>query len=435
MKDTETLHAEETTDIASASAIEVGTKQLAKLEEKLIVPLIPETLNINGVEINTDRLAEQISQVKLMKIVDVTDEIGFENATAKLKEISKLRTSSESWRKEITKPVLAFQKELKSKVDKIGTLCADGEDYLKSIIEPIENFKESEKERINKEKEIKAEERAKQLIEIGFIYNGAGTYDFSLNGADFVLAQQLKDWNDEQFQCEYDRVKVEWDAEQERVAKVAKDKADAEAKLKTEVNLFADRIKNFRLKELKFEGYVLNQSGVYTNANNLITEADIANLTDEEWEAKLAHVEEVKPVKVETVAETVDEAIQTLEDELDTLFSGDSSFAEFHTIPDVVEEVIESEHKAVDKTPLDLGAFDEKNRVQVTYMAQLDEEVFTTELTFTKETPYIETALGTMKLRLFHTETKSASLDGVGEDKIGVEGVIKGDLMFALISE
>lgn len=417
MKDTETLHAEETTDTASANAIEVGTKQLAKLEDKLIVPIIPETLNINGVELNNDKLASDMdSNVMTMKIVDVTDDIGYDNAVAKLKEIAKLRTTTESWRKEVMKPVLAFQKGLKGTIDRTAEICLKGEVYLKSIIEPIENFKEAEKERINKEKEIKAEERAKQLIEIGFIYNGAGTYDFSLNGADFVLAQQLKDWNDEQFQGEYDRVKVEWDAEQERIAKVAKDKADAEAKLKTEVNLFADRIKNFRLKELKFEGYVSIPSG-FTNDVTTITHEDIANLTDDEWDAKLAYVEEVKQIEVETVIENVEVAT---EPEIDL-------FAEFKVPTDVEEKIADFAGQVFEATkPMEIPSEAESVLYTTTYSANL---------VFTKETPYIETALGTMKLRLFHTETKSASLDGVGEDKIGVEGVIKGDLLFALISE
>lgn len=303
---------EETNEAAAPGAIEINdsgesteaSKAIVKLEDKVSIPVIPKTLNINGVEVNNDKLRVTIdTEVKTMKINGLGDKEGFDKAEAKLKELSKLRTGSERWRSGVVmKPILAFQKSLKAQVDKTGELCTEGETYLESIIKPIKDAIDIAREEEEKRKDELAKTRRESLVkDFGGVFDGDGTINFPHDTSLFILSTSLRTLSDEDYESEITNIKNAWAIEAARLQAIEDEKSAEANKVKALGQSLNAKRTALRIKELtKFEGYELSAPGIYMRAEHeIVTQEDIEGMEDDAWEAMIeGKTEEVNEEEV-----------------------------------------------------------------------------------------------------------------------------------------
>lgn len=398
----------------------IETTELATIS--VSVPVIPDVLNINGVEFSEEKLRNEVDEIRKLTLKDDFDEEGYLKIKETKSRLTKTRTGAQKWRTQTSKPLTDFNSRLKKKVDDGCAIISEGEEYLESIIVPYENYRETERLRIENEKEAKAVERGLLIKAIGFENNGAGTWDFTLDGADFILHSTLKDWNDEQFNMEYERFKAIWDAEQERLKAEEEARLGAEAKLQSQVaDLNAERTE-MRKELLEMRGYVLTD-GFYNNGTHQsISEGDVVNTpTKAEWDALFVLI----PKEMETVEEQQIIAPEPL-NEVEMPDVSDMSFE----VPEIVEDVPTVAHVEPiaeighEETVLDTPTAPEFTK---------DETTYDCHLVFTKDNPYIEVPIGMMKIRLYHSELEGVSLEGVEKDNIALTGEIKGELKFTVM--
>lgn len=424
----EVHQAEETNDAPSENAIEVGDKAVAvvleKLEDKVIVPVIPDTLNINGVELNIAKLTEEVEQVKLMKIDGIIDEKGYDAAVAKLKSISKLRTSSETWRQGIMKPVLKFQKDLKKKVDDAGALCSTAETYLKSIIDPIDRFKELEREKAELAKTALAEERAGLLVASGMVYNGAGTYNNPLDPAIFVVADELRDFTEEQWNETYNPIKSLFDQEETRKSNEAQQKEQQTNQLASQVADLNEERTEMRREILEARGYKLDAGmpiKYHSNDTGItIYEEQVLNATKDEWKellnpAPVAPVAPVaEPVKVTDFGVHTPAASPIIDM---AVTEPATSIANDFEVEDAITD-IEFADAPVEEDTVTAVDFD-----------------YSIKLYFTEEKPFIDFNISAnYKIRLFNEHLQELALNGVLESQLASSELIEdGSLCYALI--
>lgn len=400
----EQLHeVEETTETAAQGAIDVSeNKGVVKFEENVNLPVIPETLMINGVELNLNLLTDRIAEIKKMKIDGITDEAGYNEAVKVKKEISKLRTSSEAWRKKVMSPVLKFGKDLKGKIDSAGTLCEDGEKHLDSIIKPIEDFIELERQKAELEKDRIAEERAEYIVSIGGVLKN-GTYNFEHDGGIFILAADLRSLREEDYQKELADINNAWQVEQDRLQAI-KDAEEAEQnKLKSQLeDLNAERTE-FRKEQLEMKGYALDDEGKdwFKGGASEITEEQIITLDASAWKLLLN-----PPIVVETpVVETIS-SFTNIADDFAEVEEPKATIVGTKTLGEQLAEL-----------PMTSNSFAESLGIEE---KPADETVFTRTIVFTKDKPWIEakSADGEATLRLCPTEMVDRATEGLGEHEL-----------------
>lgn len=401
------------------------TESVEEVSSELVISvpkLVPDEITINGVKSSDAILDKLKEEVKAMEIKGLTDDEGFNAAVKKLDEVKKAAREEERWRKSFFDPFLKFKKALDTRITKTNVAKYDEmQEHLEKIIKPIQDFKELEKERLLKEQEAKAEERAKLLISVGLVFNGAGTYDFSLDQSEFILHSTLKDWNDEQFNMEYERFKAIWDTEQERLKAEEEARLGAEAKLQSQVaDLNAERTE-MRRELLEMRGYVLTD-GFYNNGTHqsISEDAVINTPTKAEWDALFVLI----PKEMETVEEQQTIAPEPL-NEVEMPDVNDMSFE----VPEIVEDVPLINHTPIpeishEENPLHISGVPEFTK---------DETTYDCHLVFTNDEPYIEVPIGMMKIRLYHSELEGVSLEGVEKDNIALTGEIKGELKFTVM--
>jgi len=423
----EALHTEveETTEAAAEGAIDVSEPQtgaaVVKFEEKINVPVIPATLNINGVELNITKLKKEVDTVKKMKINGLGDEKGYNEATAKLKELRKLRTGSEAWRKKVMAPVLKFQKDLKKQIDDAGDLCEEAEKYLEAEIKPIDDAILIARQKAEEAKDELAKTRTAELIAVGGVHDGVGTINFPLDPGLFVLSEDLRTLVDEAYLVTYYEAKRLFDDEQTRLQGIEDEKQQEQLKLKSQVeDLNAERTE-FRKEQLEMKGYSFVEERGFYNETIVITEEQIRTLDAAAWKALLnPPVVEVPEVKEET------------EDEKDKAkgigkynpFAGVS--IGFDVEPEIAAEVplFDASEFTDEEEPFQSFAEPEAP-VEV-------EKVITRTLVFSESKPFVEFIVGNgFKMRIHPLEYDHLCRT---EDGIGVgDGSVNEQLRFQLI--
>lgn len=415
----EEFEVEETRESASKDAIEIGEKkaEVAKLEDKVIIPLIPDTLNIDGVELNVDRLKSEIAEVKAMKIDGITDVAGYDAAVEKLRKISKLRTGSNSWREKLMKPVLKFQRELKKKIDDAGELCAEGEKHLKAIIEPIDNYKQEEIRKAEEAKDALAVERAKLLMDAGVPFDGKGTYNSSLDAAVFFLHDDLRTYSAEDWDALYTPVKATWDAEQTRLNNLKIEEEQVKNKLQSEVEQMGDEIIEMRKEILDAKGYEFHpDKDIWFRGDEEVPHERVLNATIAEWKTIFAP----KQVAVETKAEAVKqhhepsqgfvgvdvaEPQSAIQPSTSFDIAGDFAVEEETTVTaeETKSEAVEETHGGPDAMTKELKAIHA-------------EEIknFNITIPFSDNQPFLDFKIsGNIRIRLFHNEFRDLAFEGL----------------------
>ena len=289
----EAFEVEETNEPAAQGAIDISDniKEVALLD-KATLPAIPDTLTINGVDFNVEQIRKSVAEIEKMKIDGLGDKAGYDAAVEKLKATSKLRTTSEAWRKNVMKPVLKFGKDLKYKIDEGGELCEKAEAHLKKIIKPIDDAVEIARQEKEAEKDRIAEERQKIIISYGGVFNGAGTYDFPHEPAIFILANKLRELSDEDFEKEVVDIKAAWQEEVNRLQKIDEEENAEKNRILELSKTLNQKRTALRLKELRLEGYI-NQDGLFSKEgeDGTVTMEMVELWEDNDWDTIFAEEE------------------------------------------------------------------------------------------------------------------------------------------------
>lgn len=428
---------EETTDPAAPGALEVtGTSEatetgIAVLPDP-VLPAIPESLNINGVELNITKLTAEIAEIKLMTIDGLGDEKGYLAAKEKLAATTKLRTSSDKWRQKVMAPLLKFGKDLKKPIDEAEKLCKEGEEYLKKIIKPIDDAVEIARQEAEKAKDDLAAERATLLIAIGGVFDGKGTYNFEHNAGAFFLSTDLREMTPEKWDEDYKEVKDSWDLEQQRLQDI-EDAKNAETNLlKGQVEDLNKERTAFRIKELvKFEGFTESEDKErYTRGELVISKEQVLTTPMEEWDALLNPVVEEVPEVVAPVAE----APAPVKKSGGTTYGGaikqgyvaSSIASDFATEPEPASAPIAE----AELTLTDLGG------QLVSEAPAVVESTFIRSFVFSETKPFIDFAVGQFTMRIYPIEKEIQANTFLGElEQIALNGTINEQLNFLLIKK
>ena len=425
----EVLHTEveETTESAAEGAIDVSTEPKSKgvtiFTEKIIMPVIPDTLVINGISVNNDDLEKTLNkEILTMTIKDLNEKEGLKAAELKLSELSKLRTGSETWRTKTVMPsVNTFGKELKAKIDKTGEICSKGETYLKGIIAPIKKAAELALEREETAKDELAKTRTAELIAVGGVHDGVGTINFPLDPGLFVLSEDLRTWVEDTYLEKYYEAKRLFDDEQTRLQAIEDEKSQEALNLKSQVeDLNAERTE-FRKEQLEMKGFDFNDERGFYNDKMLITEEQIRTLDAASWKALLnPPVVEVAEVKEELPEVKPAPSSSHAMNQNYNPFAGVSSGFD-------VEET---------ETPEELPVFDaaffteEETTSEVEETPAPVEKVITRTLVFSESKPFVEFVVGNgFNMLIFPKEYEQMIPT---EDMVG-SGSINEQLKFQLI--
>lgn len=277
---------EDTMESAAPGAIEVTEETGISVFESEVkkLPVVPKTLIIGGIEVNNDTLKETIEKdVLTMKIDGLGDKKGYDAAVVKLKELSKLRTGTKNFYAEVTKPVNVFRKNFKSQTDETQDLCTKGETYLEGIIEPIKNAVEIARQEAEKAKDELAVTRAEEMIALGGVYDGQGTYNFSYDGALFITSENLRELVDEAYLLKKDEIQTSFDLEQKRLQAIEDAKAQETTKLKSQVEDLNEERTEFRKEQLEMKKFKWDGVGFYVKGEEVISEDQILNLDKDQW--------------------------------------------------------------------------------------------------------------------------------------------------------
>lgn len=388
------------TPIEIEEAVIVEDIQETVLESQL--PAIPEKFFVEGKEYSlavVDELDERAKKLIKKATPDTYENKKIWDEIFDLKqEAVKLRTIPENKRKEYSKPVNDFLKELKSKTDKIGDAAKAVQDSLDALLTKKENWEEEKR----KEEEAKIEKRTNQRI--SDLYGIGGKFNpdnnsYILNESAVIAKIQIQEFDDEEWSELFAEYKADYEAEQKRIAD-EKEQAEKEAaELKTKADALADKQLKMRRKELDLMGAEFIGGAWVINAVVFAPE-DLVDLTFEEWEEKieLASIP-VEEEEIASAAETADEA------EADSL--PPEGYTSSVSAPiDPLEAIVQ-----------------EKVNEHVEHQNKVDGKVSIT-FEFSPEQPYIEhNFAGTSLIRLFPAEYEAEATDIKKEWVLGTGGI------------
>lgn len=412
----ETVLAEETNDVASSDAINIDQKEtgIARLEDKVQLPVIPATLNINGIELNIPALKEQVEVAKKMVIDGLGDKKGYDDAKATLKAMANLRTSSEKWRKQVMAPVLKFGKDLKKPIDEAAELCESAETYLKDIIKPIEDAVLIAQQQAEEAKDLLAVERAAELVKLGGVFDGQGTYNFPYDPDLFVLQESLRELAPEAYIVKLDEIQASYDIEQKRLQAIEDAKVQETTGLKTKLeDLNAERTES-REEILQLKGFTFDSNGFYTKGDIVISAEQLLYYDKDQWKELL------NPTVTQI---TPDEAAPG-----PIYHSGSGSVQGF--APESTSTHVEQAPSVGDSIVSDFAGFAAATPVEEQPVVEA-EKVMTRTLVFSEAKPFVEFAVGTYTMAVFPNEY--ASMITFTEDQVAVQGQFNDQLQFKLI--
>lgn len=422
----ETVHAEETNDVAAAGAIDVSEKStetgVVAFTEKIIMPVIPDTLVINGVKINETELRKKVSEAKKMVIKDLNDIEGLKKAEETLKEFSKTRTGSETWRTKTVMPsVNKFGKDLKKRIDTFAEICQDGEDYLTKIITPIKKAAELALQKQEEAKDLLAVERAAELVKLGGVFDGQGTYNFPYDADLFVLQESLRELAPEAYVVKLDEIQASFEIEQKRLQAIEDAKVNEANALKGKVeDLNAERTE-MRVENLELKGFKENAMGLFVNGDVILSYNDIITLDKDQWKELL------NPAPVVDNGPGIP---------MDVSPSGGIRYAPSNSPQGFAQEST-SPHVEPDQAPSvgdsivsDFADFAAATPVEEQPVVEA-EKVMTRTLVFSEAKPFVEFAVGDYTMVVFPNEYEA--MITFTEEQIAVKGQFNEQLQFKLI--
>lgn len=221
------------------------------------------TQEIQKFDVTEATIAELQIQYMPLVINGIEDKDGYKRVREARLSVKACRIAVDKRRKELTADAVKLQRDINSEANHIFSLLEPIEAHLLTQ----ETEYDKEKERIKQEKErleqIKLSERAKKLLDIGFVFNGYNySADYTYPGLKFldfdipvfsISVQQLKDASDEKFDNEYEHCNSKNEAKQNYLAKETLRQEELQAKIDEEKKAEFERLEAARQERLAKE--------------------------------------------------------------------------------------------------------------------------------------------------------------------------------------
>lgn len=265
----------------SSKAVAVIAEEV--VQKGIVLPEIPENLNIGGIEFSKETIQKEVDEAKKLVIGKITKDDTVESLQEKKKiyeelkdkknRFVKTRTAPENFRKEVVKPINDFAKKLKVITDGYGEVAKSGEEHCLSQMKVYEDW-EAEQQRLEQEAiDKRVKERSQQLTDIKGVINfesGHWTFPYAAH----IIIEK------DQIEREYG-----WDELFNEVNESYQSHLKAEEAERAKTQGMAEALYNARVMLLDMMGgYEKTETG-YSKNGHTLTNDEITNTPDAEWKA------------------------------------------------------------------------------------------------------------------------------------------------------
>lgn len=383
---------------------ETGVAVFEESVKKVLLPEIPKVMNIGGVEFSEESIKAAVDAVKEIKVEIIKDDDTVEVANAKQKvyddlkakknQFVKTRTSPDNFRKEVTKPLTDWSRDLKKQTDAYGDLAKAGELHCTEQIEIWDNY-EAEQQRLKEEAEqaiVKA--RTIELHKVNGVLNPESLHwTFPYNPAKIVENIFLVEADDSEWNGLMKELEDSLSAHQ------AKEKAEAAEAEANKTLIVTTRVQMLQMMQYEESGEN------YTKNGHVLTPHAIATTSADDWMALIMshNTPAVAPSNPFAVP-----PISAPAAPVETASPVTNPFAAFET-PVVAEEPEE----------------DKPFHMVAPVVEEVDERTLTVW-----DKPYVEKMLGNTQIRIFHVDNQAEAVKGIGE--IRFDGSFDNGIMFLI---
>lgn len=371
------------------------------------LPAIPKVMTIGGVEFSEAAIKKEVDAVKKIKleIILPTDTVEvaeakrkvYEELDEKRKKFVKTRTQPEAFRKEASKPITDWAKDLKAQTDAYGDLAKEGELHCAEQIEIWDNY-EAEQARIEAERVQKiVDARTADLQSVAGILNRDSLHwTFEHMPSKLVENTFLEEADDS-----------EWNGLMAELEASVKAKKEKEAAERAEFEAAKGAVFNARIQMLQLVGgYENPEQGVYTKNGHTLTDDQIRSTSDADWMPLVLSHNTPKEVTnpfaapAQTQQEAPAQAVST------------NPFEQF-------VQAIEEDPGTV---------YVENKAVKIGETIPVRQESFLPHTIW--DMPYVEKVLGKTTLRIFPIEHQAEGAKNIGD--IAYDGKWDNGLMFII---
>jgi hypothetical protein len=173
-----------------------------------------------------------------MEIAGVNDIEGYNAVDIARKDVKKYRTTVEGIRKQEVADALKFQKSVNTEAKRITEMLTPIEEHLIAEQRKIQKQKEeieAEKKRLHA---LKIQDRIKGLIGFGMVFTGVSYIYLDIE----VLPFEIDTWTDDEFEAKLLGIKATYEAEQERIAEVERQRKEEELAHQKELQEEVERL-------------------------------------------------------------------------------------------------------------------------------------------------------------------------------------------------
>lgn len=271
--------------MAKKTTTEVATTAQSEFElrsKEIGLPTIPSTMVIGGVTFSEELIKKELDEVKKIKVeaplpTDTREMIEekkkvYDLIVKKKGEFVKTRTQPEKFRTEISKPLNAWIKELKSRTDSFGALAKEGEQYCLDQAKIYEDW-EAEQERIKADAEAELVKRRTLDLQsvLGIVNPQSLHWTFKHNPMlvehSEIVSMDDSEWNG-----------VMKELEDSYKAAEAQAEADRQALIAAQNGVITARTQMLQLMQYAFDG-----SALYSKNGHTVNAADISKYSDADW--------------------------------------------------------------------------------------------------------------------------------------------------------
>lgn len=391
---------EETNDVTSLA---VTDKWIGQLPEKIEGPFFIAQKDGSQNEhslAEVKRLDEEAAQLLEKATPETYGSVAIWNEVSALKiKARDQRTKLDKERLRLKKPWDDFFGRLKSATDKIGDEAKKVEDKLAAALQKKEDHEAEELRKKEEAKRIRTEERRESLRALDGVYDvNTSSVSFDFLPGVIVNQMQMMEYDDREWKNQYDIIFKAHGAEQLRIATAKEKEENEKAEALRKLDEADERITNYRLKELKLEGFVFDEAlqAFVKNGVTLHMQA-VKGYTDDQWDESINQANNPVPAEAPAVPVTPSSPASPIQPPSPPIQSpvGPPS-AGFDALGSVIGAKVAAHNERVE---------------------ELD-GVVRKEFVFTKDQPYIDVFFKNSTLRVAPFEYSEEALHGVLGDKI-----------------
>lgn len=379
---------------ASKEVSETGVIPFEDQAQKVLLPAIPKTMNIGGVEFSETAIQKEVDEIRKITVEIIkpgdTVEVAeakrkiYEQLDEKRKQFVKTRTQPEAFRKKVVKPLDDWKKELKEQTDAYGNIAKEGELHCAEQIEIWDNH-EAEQKRIEEERIQKlVDSRTADLQSVyGILNRDSLHWTFAHTPSKLVENSFLEEADDS-----------EWNGLMKELEDAVAAEKEAQAERDKEFEATKNALYNTRIQMLQLlGGYEKYATGDYTKNGHTLTDEQIRNTPETDWMSLITSHNEVKEV-VNPFARTTGK-----------------------------DEPMQSQPDAVSNNPFGITAVSvAEDKLESESLAPLPHTIW--------DKTFVEQQLGKTHIRMFAIENEQEAMKGVGE--VVYQGRFDVNLMFVI---